>query len=340
MNTEKEFSGKAGSPADGGSSYACGSIASGEKVRRYVDILSDAGFKAVFGEQRNSDVLIDLINVLLPPERKVMEISYMTTELPGFTPFSKSVRLDLRCRSHDGTVFIVEVQCYHQSNFFRRCVLYASKAYGSSSQRGDRQKYAIPPVYFIGLLSGGQSGPSDTEDRNDDIWNDRYISEYTFREKLSCRVPDETIFFIFAELERFGKRLDECRTMTEKWLYALKHVGTLDRLPESLRMQAFERLFEACEIARFEPERKLTYEENMITEQDYYNIIDTAREDGIAIGITQGKTEGLIEGETKGLARGKAEGRVEVARSLKGLGVPFETIVKATGLSESEIAVL
>ena len=121
MNTEKEFSGKVGSPADGGSSYACGSIASGEKVRRYVDILSDAGFKAVFGEQRNSDVLIDLINVLLPPERKVMEISYMTTELPGFTPFSKSVRLDLRCRSHDGTVFIVEVQCYHQSNFFRRC---------------------------------------------------------------------------------------------------------------------------------------------------------------------------------------------------------------------------
>ena len=62
----------------------------------------------------------------------------------------------------------------------------------------------------------------------------------------------------------------------------------------------------------------------MITEQDYYNIIDTAREDG------------LIEGETKGLARG----RVEVARSLKGLGVPFETIVKATGLSESEIAAL
>ena len=70
----------------------------------------------------------------------------------------------------------------------------------------------------------------------------------------------------------------------------------------------------------------------MITEQDYYNIIDTAREDG------------LIEGETKGLARGRVEGllegRVEVARSLKGLGVPFETIVKATGLSKREIEAL
>ena len=110
MNTEKEFSGKTVPSADAFPS-AHGIIPSGEKVRRYVDILSDAGFKAVFGEQRNSDVLIDLINVLLPPERKVMEISYMTTELPGFTPFSKSVRLDLRCRSHDGTVFIVDASC-------------------------------------------------------------------------------------------------------------------------------------------------------------------------------------------------------------------------------------
>ena len=29
-------------------------------VQRYVDILTDAGLKAVFGDQRNKDVLIDL----------------------------------------------------------------------------------------------------------------------------------------------------------------------------------------------------------------------------------------------------------------------------------------
>lgn len=38
-----------------------------ESARRYVDILSDAGFKAVFGDRRNKDVLIDLLNVVLPP---------------------------------------------------------------------------------------------------------------------------------------------------------------------------------------------------------------------------------------------------------------------------------
>ena len=78
-----------------------------ESAQRYVDILSDAGFKAVFGDRRNKDVLIDLLNVVLPPHRRVRDLSYMTTELPQFSPLSKGVRLDLRCSAHDGTVFIV-----------------------------------------------------------------------------------------------------------------------------------------------------------------------------------------------------------------------------------------
>ena len=53
-----------------------------ETAQRYVDILSDAGFKAVFGEQRNSDVLTDLLNVILPPHRKVRKLTYRTTEVP------------------------------------------------------------------------------------------------------------------------------------------------------------------------------------------------------------------------------------------------------------------
>lgn len=71
-------------------------------VQRYVDILTDAGFKAVFGDQRNKDVLIDLLNVMLPPHRKVKDITYQTTEIPSFSLFNKSTRLDLRCKGEDG----------------------------------------------------------------------------------------------------------------------------------------------------------------------------------------------------------------------------------------------
>ena len=52
-------------------------------MQRYVDILTEAGFKAVFGVEKNKDILIDLLNVLLPEHRRVHDLSYATTEIPG-----------------------------------------------------------------------------------------------------------------------------------------------------------------------------------------------------------------------------------------------------------------
>ena len=102
---------------------------------------------------------------------------------------------------------------------------------------------------------------------------------------------------------------------------------TLDRLPDELRTEAFERLFQACEIGRFEPDVKLRYEKEMITERDYYNterdyynMLNTAKADG--------KAEGL------------AEGRAMVAKEMKRLGLPTDIIIKSTGLSEAQIAAL
>ena len=312
------------------------SITGRMSVQRYVDILSDAGFKAVFGDQRNKDVLIDLLNFILPENRKVRDLSYSSTEIPGFSLGSKAVRLDLRCTGDDGAVFIVEVQCYRQSHFFRRCVEYAAKVYDSGSARGDGHRYDIPPVFFICLLGDG----ADRFVRNDHSWDDRFISEYTFREKISHDVPDDTIFCIFVELNRFRKELRDCGTFVEQWCYALKRVGTLDSLPEELRTDVFERLFRACEIAKFDRDTKLIYEKDMITERDYQNIIDTAAEDGRAEGFAEGEAKGRSEGKAEGLAEGKAEERVLIAKALKKQGIQTSTIAAATGLSEEEVNAL
>ena len=307
-------------------------------AQRYVDILTEAGFKAVFGVEKNKDVLIDLLNVVLPAHRRVTDLAYSTTEVPGLTMSNKSVRLDLRCTGEDGTRFIVEMQCYRQLNFFRRCVEYAAKVYDSGSGCGDGHGYDIPPVYFIGLLNTGVP----KFDRSDSaVWRDRYVSEYTFREKESHEVVDETIFLIFAELDRFDKKLEECVSMADKWFYSLKHVGRMDRLPEELKVKVFERLFEACEIARFTPEEKLKYEHDMMTERDYTDILDTCRAEGLAEGEAkgraEGKIEGLAEGEAKGKAEGLAEGKMEVARAMKAKGLGMALIAELTGLSEEEI---
>ena len=306
-----------------------------EFARRYVDILSDAGFKAVFGDRRNKDVLIDLLNVVLPPHRRVQDLSYMTTELPQFSPLSKGVRLDLRCSAHDGTVFIVEVQCYRQANFFRRCVLYAAKSYDAGAAKGDGQRYIIPPVYLVCLLSGTfQDFQTDCGgERNDP---DNFLSEYTFREKTTLAVPDETINLLFLELNRFDRDLDRCVSDLDKWCYALKHVGTLDALPGELRLEAFRRLFDACEIARFEPQVKLTYEKEMITERDYYNIIETAKDDG----REQGREEGRAEGLQAGIEQGSLEAATRIARKLLASSMPQRQVCELTGLSDEQITAL
>ena len=118
------------------------------------------------------------------------------------------------------------------------------------------------------------------------------------------------------ELNRFGKRVEECGSLVEQWCYALKYVGKLHELPDGLRIRAFERLFAACEIARFSPEKKLQYDKEMITERDYMNILATARKDGFA------------------------EGKAEVARALLSLGQPEDLILQATGLTEKELSEL
>ena len=128
--------------------------------------------------------------------------------------------------------------------------------------------------------------------------------------------------------------------MLDKWCFALTHIGTLDRLPDELRTEAFERLFQACEIARFEPEVKLKYEKEMITERDYYNMLNTAKADGLAEGEAKGRKEGLAEGEAKGEAKGREEGLAMAAKEMKKLGLPTDIIIKSTGLSEAQIAEL
>ena len=218
---------------------------------------------------------------------------------------------------------------YQNRSIIRRYVDILSDA---GSRKGDGQLYDIPPVFFICLLGGS----AEVADRSDTLWRDRFISEYTFREKVSLDVPDETIFCIFVELNRFDRELKDCRSVTEQWLYSLKRVGTLDRIPDELKSEMFERLFRACEIARFDKEQKLKYESDMITERDEKNIINTA----IRLGKDQWFAEGLAEGEARGMTKGRAEERIAIAKTLKQQGIPVATIAAATGMTENEIGVL
>ena len=61
-----------------------------------------------------------------------------------------------------------------------------------------------------------------------------------------------------------------------------------------------------------------------------YNILETAREEGLEAGRAEGREEGLAEG--------KSEGKAEVARKMLAAGMPEEQITEFTGLSAEQLA--
>ena len=51
--------------------------------KEYVNIMSNAGFKALFGDMNNKEAVISIINAFLPSHRKVVDIDYLPTEHQG-----------------------------------------------------------------------------------------------------------------------------------------------------------------------------------------------------------------------------------------------------------------
>ena len=122
---------------------------------------------------------------------------------------------------------------------------------------------------------------------------------------------------IFIELPNFNKEEDECENDFERWIYILKHMDTLDRMPFKARKAVFERLEKLASKANMTQEERAQYEEEWKVYNDYFNTLDFA--------------------EQKGVQKGLQKGKEETARKLKELGVADDIIMKSTGLSKEEI---
>ena len=286
-------------------------------MQRYVNLLSNSGFKAVFGDRANKDVVMSVINMLLPDGKCVEDIEYAPTEHQGQLDENKEFRYDFMCRGTDGSFFIVEVQNSPEDFWFKRTVSYASRVYDRQNHRG--KEYDVPPVFLIGLMG------IEVKHSDPDCWKDRFVSEYTFREKLTGELQDDTIFIIFAELMRFDKELTECGNDLEKMLYVIKNGWRLQNQPAELQDEIFRRLFEACDIPRFSEEKRIKYDKDMYDERRYNGELSAARKEGLKTGREEGREEG------------RREARLESALKLKELGVAVEIIAQATGLQPDEL---
>ena len=121
----------------------------------------------------------------------------------------------------------------------------------------------------------------------DDHKNESELLHTVTLKNQKSEVFYEKLKFIYVELPKFTKTVDELESNFEKWLFLLRHLSELDAPPESLQGVIFEQLFEVSEIANFSIQEQEAYENSVKHYRDLQNVVDTARQEGIKEGIAK-----------------------------------------------------
>ena len=299
-----------------------------DEDQTFVNILTNSGFKAFFGDEKNKDEVMEVLNALLPVNCQVEEIEYMPTEHQGpIVGESKEMHYDYMCRDKSGAVFIVEMQQYKEQHWFKRCVSYAARSYDRQNHRGE--EYDVPPVYLIGLMG------VDVDHHEPELWDDHFVAEYTFREKKTHEVLADTIFVIFVELARFKKKPEECHSRLDRMLYILKNSGSMTQQnsPKWEDYGVLDDILYKFWISGFSEEKRIEYEKDMYDERRRQGELNAAKADGRQEGLEQGLRQGLEQG----LEQGRRQANLQSAKNFKALGVAVDVIAQATGLSIEEV---
>ena len=275
-------------------------------AEKYINPHTDFGFKRLFGSECNTELFISFLNTIFHGKQNIQKVTYINSESrPGF--------FVVRCENDKGEKFIVEMQNVYQEFFKDRTIYYSTFPIREQAQRGGDRDFHLNPVYTIGLLNFNFADGLENAKR----WH----HEVKLMEVDTHEVFYDKLTYIYVEIPKFDKKESELESMYDKWMYVLKNLSNLMQRPAALQERVFTRLFEQAEISKFDKQELKLYEDSVNAYRDIVNAIRTAEKKKYA--------EGRAEGEKKAKER--------IASNLLALGVPIETIMQASGLSEEEI---
>jgi predicted transposase/invertase (TIGR01784 family) len=195
---------------------------------KYVNPYTDFGFKKLFGEEANKDLLMDFLNQLLPTEHKILHLTFKNPEQAGDLRSDRRAIFDIYCENERGERFIVEMQKAKIKFFKDRAVFYTSFPIKEQAEKGDWD-FKLKPVYCVAILDF-------TFD--DDREKKGYISNVQLKDQY-CQTFYNKLKYIFIEMPRFTKQEDELENHFEKWLYFLKHLEDFENIPGILKEKVF-----------------------------------------------------------------------------------------------------
>ncbi|SEI38609.1 conserved hypothetical protein (putative transposase or invertase) [Dyadobacter sp. SG02] len=295
---------------------------------RFIDPLSDFGFKRIFGSEASKDILIDFLNVLFAGERHIADLTFNQNENSGQISIFRKAIFDLCCTGADGEQFIIEVQRVRQEYFKDRCLYYSASLIRDQVEAGAANwKYDLKPVYLIGLMDFCFEDSAD----------DDYLHEIRLIKRSNGQVFYDKFGLTFIEMPRFAKRESELVTELDRWLYLLKNLSKLDNVPAVLKEPVYDKVFRIAEVCNLNQQEKMAWDAYLKVKWDNENSDEYAKKVAMREGREEGMKEGIEEGIREGREEGREEGKLEIVRNMKAKGFDIETISEITGLTREEI---
>lgn len=276
---------------------------------RYISLLTDFGFKRIFGTAPNKSLLISFLNSLFDGEQIIKDVKYLNSEHVGDVYAERKAIFDVYCENEHGEKFIVEMQNAHQTYFKDRSLYYATYPIREQAPKGENWNFKLEHVYVVALLNYEMNEPAfSTDTVNHDVG---------LLDKQTYRVFNDKLTFKYVEIARFNKEVDQLESNFDKWLYVLRNLSRMDHQPKRLQNAVFDRLFEESKIAKFSKSELREYENSLKAYRDLKNSLDTAEE--------------------KGRAEGRAEERAKVVRDFSAFGLSVKQIAEAMHLTIDEV---
>ena len=113
------------------------------------------------------------------------------------------------------------------------------------------------------------------------------------------------------------KEADECENQVERWIYLLKTMETLNRLPWAAQSAVFKKLESIADVSGMTRAERLQYDEALKKYRDTISVFEGVR------------MEGRMEG--------RKECIIVNARKMKSYGFTLEMIADITGLTIEEV---
>ena len=276
---------------------------------RYISLLTDFGFKRIFGTDPNKELLINFLNSLFDGEEVIKDVKYLNSENVGDGYTERKAIFDVYCENENGEKFIVEMQNAYQTYFKDRSLFYSTFPIREQAPKGSDWNFCLKKVYVVALLNYKMS--DETFDSSDTIHTIALMDTKT------NKVFNTKLMFKYVEVGRFDKTDEELTSLSDKWMYVLKNLSRLDNRPAALREKIFSKLFAAASVARFTPTELREYEDSLKAYRDIKNSLDTAKEEG--------------------REEGREQRNIEIAKKMLAAGMHVDIIINMTDLSKDEI---